>query len=600
MRRLLFALALFALLALGCSALVGGFEGNAAPVTVGEPEPEPEPEPTSCPDACAAAGFRCDIFDFDRCLSLCDAPDGGAPVGLVDCLEAEGASCQEARACLRPPANPPFKAAPWGTAVRDVAGPFTLDTSDGPWDFETEWTGRDSYLFVAWAPGSATAGVFSSPLRPLLMQSPPDVHYVFGWLSDQPGFEAARARWQTELDTLPEPQRTHWRERVHFVMPALTSGAGWVSDMLKARRANPPMYLGNELTSFAIDREQRLREVGMLGRLGANGVQADLSMLRHEALAFDFEATRQARLDTDGARVITLAQHVTAHDTIDVDVDWPGEAELAAFDTLEVDLSLECPQHRSAECGAWDYLSHLRRCDGATAADGGVEWDCGDELARWITPYWREGRWVTDISRRLPALKPGVNHLRWTANGQWDPRTTDYLVSLSLRLSNRGRGLRPTDAIPLWRGGTLDAAYDAAHPDRVVPIPADARRVELVTLLTGHGGNPPYNCNEFCDHQHRFTVDGVEHLQSFPEVRASAGCEARVGEGVVPNQHGTWYYGRGGWCPGLDVAPWVVDVTSEVTPGDDATLRYRATFADAPVTQLLGEVELSSWLVIWR
>lgn len=44
------------------------------------------------------------------------------------------------------------------------------------------------------------------------------------------------------------------------------------------------------------------------------------------------------------------------------------------------------------------------------------------------------------------------------------------------------------------------------------------------------------------------------------------GCAMRVKEGAVPNEHGTWLYGRGGWCDGLQVNPWRVDVTKQVGP----------------------------------
>ncbi|MEZ4405159.1 MAG: peptide-N-glycosidase F-related protein [Polyangiales bacterium] len=59
----------------------------------------------------------------------------------------------------------------------------------------------------------------------------------------------------------------------------------------------------------------------------------------------------------------------------------------------------------------------------------------------------------------------------------------------------------------------------------------------------------------------------MEFVRDFPEAQSPDGCANRVSEGVIPNQHGTWYFGRGGWCPGLDVAPWVVDVTSQARPG---------------------------------
>ena len=40
-------------------------------------------------------------------------------------------------------------------------------------------------------------------------------------------------------------------------------------------------------------------------------------------------------------------------------------------------------------------------------------------------------------------------------------------------------------------------------------------------------------------------------------------------EGVKPNQYGTWGYGRAGWCPGMDVAPYIIDITNQIEIGDD-------------------------------
>lgn len=41
----------------------------------------------------------------------------------------------------------------------------------------------------------------------------------------------------------------------------------------------------------------------------------------------------------------------------------------------------------------------------------------------------------------------------------------------------------------------------------------------------------------------------------------SRGAAAQVSFGVVPNQYGTWPFGRAGWCPGQHVDWWEVDVT---------------------------------------
>lgn len=40
----------------------------------------------------------------------------------------------------------------------------------------------------------------------------------------------------------------------------------------------------------------------------------------------------------------------------------------------------------------------------------------------------------------------------------------------------------------------------------------------------------------------------------------------QVLEGTVPNEHGTWLYGRGGWCNGAAVPLHVVDITTALLP----------------------------------
>lgn len=45
----------------------------------------------------------------------------------------------------------------------------------------------------------------------------------------------------------------------------------------------------------------------------------------------------------------------------------------------------------------------------------------------------------------------------------------------------------------------------------------------------------------------------------------------QVLEGVEPNEHGTWQYGRNGWCDGQDVKAWVADITADVAPAEGTT-----------------------------
>lgn len=542
----------------------------------------------SCESRCTVGDELCAPFDITTCTAGCDDTRNA-------CLADAGLDCFALRRCFRPAPSRPFATGPYGKAVKDLAGPVTLATNHGPWSFSEEWTGDDSYVFLAYS--AQTDDVFSDSLRTLLNASPRNVHYFFAWVSDEAGFRGARTLWEAEIQLMPVADREHWSTHVHFLDGRFDLAAGWVGEMMRARFASQPMYLGNGLTAFAIDRQQRIREVGMLGRLTGNGVAGEVSMLANEVKAFEFEFAREQRLAAEQATVLTLATSQSMRETLDFDVTIP---DTSGFDTLEADLALDCPQHMNANCGAWDYLSHLWLCEPATASDGGMTWQCDKELARWITPYWREGRWVTDISQQLATLQPGTKHLRYYASRQWDPREVNYLVSLSLRLSNKARGMKPVQTTPLWTGGNWNENYDAAKLPIDVDIPADAKKVELVTIVTGHEGNAPTNCAEFCNHQHIFSVNGVTHRQSFPEAQQNSTCLQRVTEGVVPNQHGTWYYGRGGWCPGWDVAPYVVDVTSEVTKGQANRVTYRTEFNGAPLTGHLGNIVLSSWLVVWK
>jgi len=68
---------------------------------------------------------------------------------------------------------------------------------------------------------------------------------------------------------------------------------------------------------------------------------------------------------------------------------------------------------------------------------------------------------------------------------------------------------------------------------------------------------------------------------------------------MTPNQGGTWWFGRGGWCPGQQVDPWVVDVTAEVTPGQPATVSYRGLFKSIdPPPDGAGDINMVSYLVV--
>lgn len=508
-------------------------------------------------------------------------------------------ACDDACVEAMPPLVP-FKPAPYGTKPKDTAGPFTFPSTEGDWDFEKSWTGADSYVFLVHAPGYVvyqngadySKDLFKQSLSVLLPKSPANVHYFFLPLkSSDPDWPAARDKWMAQLANIGG----EWPARVHFSDTGALDLANWIGDMMKYRYGTSLPYKQYDYMGFAIDRSQRIREIGMLGQLVQNGITTKLNFLAFEPQYYEFEWVRdQALKVAPKPTIVELAANKTVYDTYDVDVTLPDAQTISTFDTLEVDLTMDCDNHRDGECGAWDYLSHLWVCE---PGDGGPQ--CNAEIARWITSYWRETRWVTDISQMLPLLKGGMTHFRWWASGQFDPRKTNYIVSLELRLSNKNKGMRPVSATPLWSGGGWNASYDAAHPMKQLTVANGTKKSELYVLVTGHGASSD-NCAEFCNHEHHFAINGTDHSKSFPEAQSALGCTLDVGKGTVPNQHGTWYYGRGGWCPGWDVAPWIVDVTNDVKLGQSNDLAYTTTFGGQPVSVDRGTIVLSSYLVTWQ
>lgn len=56
------------------------------------------------------------------------------------------------------------------------------------------------------------------------------------------------------------------------------------------------------------------------------------------------------------------------------------------------------------------------------------------------------------------------------------------------------------------------------------------------------------------DAVHTLQVNGgKEFVVDFPTAGTQFGCADAVPNGSVPNEHGTWMYGRNGWCDGQQV-----------------------------------------------
>lgn len=547
----------------------------------------------------------------DDSVAQPDASDDATqPDADADAAPPPSAACQ----ALGLPSRA-WSSGPYGVHRGEIAGDFSLPMMDGStWTFSAEDSGCDLYLFL---PDTITisstnlSSVWTKNLSGLLAASPKNVHYFFVSGKSESAAAASTQAMQQEIDNelakLSDADRTQWAPRLHVVATRAQDLGNWVGDALRAQAA----------TGMAIDRRQVIHGVGNLSNvnLPASGswpFSQDLAYLANEAVYLDAQGDEMDRTDAENATVVTLFDGQVLSEYADTDATLPSAADLAKFDTLEVEVTQRCPDPTKIEfnnCGAWDYLAELYLgTPTQPEADAGAD-DAGDggdagpayswtELARFITSYHRETHWVVDATPMLALLQSGgLTHFRWSFAPSWNVQPT--ATTVSLRFSNQNKGYRPVQATYLYSGGAFGSQYNVGRAPAVVPIPQAAKKVHLWVTVTGHGG-ATNNCSEFCDHTHVFSVNAATYTRDFPMAGTADGCIAQDKNGMTPNQNGTWWYGRGGWCPGEQVDAWDTDVTKDVTPGQSATITYKGLFAGADPPDDSGNIDLTSWLVVYE
>ena len=113
---------------------------------------------------------------------------------------------------------------------------------------------------------------------------------------------------------------------------------------------------------------------------------------------------------------------------------------------------------------------------------------CGTELGRFITTYARPGRWIKDVSPFLSAMdEGGTQRIAFYTQQQYD-------ISLDLRFRNTGKGDRPQAMEYLERRRLQQRLQQLHRPHHLHP-PADATKVEIMAVISGHGfNNDSANC----------------------------------------------------------------------------------------------------------
>jgi hypothetical protein len=487
---------------------------------------------------------------------------------------------------------------PYGNLRHQLAEDFELPMADGTsWALSAEWTGCESLIFIPDTLVRSAAddrSIWVRDLDDLVAGSPRNTHYFF--VSAQRDEAATTSiadmleRVEDLLGDMEPEEATWWGERLHVVgAPARDLGGVVEAVILRGIGTN----------GFAIDRFQHVRGLGSFADVtrydaaaGSWPFEDNLSFAAHEARFFEMEAVRQARLDTQDATVVPMWTGEVISGYAEMDVALPSATDMATFDTFEIDVDMRCPDPEAAEvgnCGAWDYLAYLWVED----TDG--TWI---ELGRFITTYHREARWVADVTPMMAhLLQGGTRRFKWEWAPEWNVQPTE--TRLSLRFTDQGKGYRPRAVTRVATGGSLGSTYNDGRVPVDVPVSATAAKVELWALITGHGASTN-QCAEFCDHEHEFTVGAATHLASFPEAGTELGCIDMIEDQMTPNQSGTWWYGRGGWCPGAPVLPFSADVTAEVAPGGTATVGYRGLYDGDTAPDGSGDIVLNAWLVVYE
>ena len=562
--------------------------------------------------ACAAAAWTTSSCDGGGGTDDASADSGGDVVSDVN-VDAPLTTCPDNLPVLA------FSAGPYGSHRGDVSDDFSVPLTDGTtWSLKAAFTGCDSYVFVPDLPISSTntASMWTKPkdLAALVKQSAKNVHYFFvstaAAANATTSISNQNAAIQSLLATLSTDDQAQWSTHLHVVSQRAQDLGNWMSSAMTT-------YLSY---GFAIDRTQHVRGLGLpadVTRPNSSWFDNDLAYESYEGDYMNATAARAASLAAETATVVPLFGQGETHLDADggsgdgsvlagwaeTDAVLPSAAQMSAFDTLEVEVTQLCPSPGSNEfannCGAWDYIASLSVAP-ENAGDGGA---ANVEIARFITSYHRETHWVVDATPMLAELRSGgTRHFRWEFAPPWNVQPT--ATTVSLRFSNQKKGWAPAQKTFLFAGGNFDDQYNVGRTPVAVPIPQAAKHVELWAIITGHGGDPITNCAEFCDHQHQFTVGSSTYTKDFPEAQTQKGCIPDTANLMTPNQGGTWWYGRGGWCPGAPVVPWVVDVTKDAPPGQTVNVSYEGLLggntppaADAGGT---GNIDMVSYLVVYE
>ncbi len=431
------------------------------------------------------------------------------------------------------------------------------------------WTGCETYVFIVhYGSDTWSSQAFSSSMSNMITDGADNINYIV--MSAESSAADRIAQVQGIGDELIDIVETYfegaeaasWKRRIHLVQDNPEELPG-----IQELYVRYPGQIPDYISTFAVDRVQRYQEVSSIDIYAGGSFVPRISYARYVGPYFNWRHALEYRIDEEDEKGEVFKVGLFDGDiawssnwykefigkSVYFPLDLPDAATMEQYNFLEVDVTANCPGRRIPgerhpvfhECEAWDAVASLMVCEGG---DGDL---CESplELIRWITPYHNEGRWVEDISHVLPAFLAGGRH--WVALSG-----PDYLFDVDFRFSTKSGSETPVEHIEVLR------AYSSDEEDatREFELPKKFARVVATVVPSGHGDA------EFSTWTTTMNINGTDFSETFV-MESVQRCAMRTGEGVVPNQAGTWFYDRSSWCPGWPVERWIEDITSSVQPG---------------------------------
>ncbi len=487
--------------------------------------------------------------------------------------------------------NGNFEKGPYGFSFGDTAGDFTLPLESGDWKFSENRSSLENYIFIFYRPSnSESRTIWQTDLIRMFDNTPENTYYFFLVEGTEEIFAQRTEQLKNNIrNAVQISGKPGIMNKVHVVSKPVDNFESWFSDWLKRY---PDFFLG-------IDRFQKIRYGGSFHSWQSSTFDPKLEFIYKEAELYNFEHYLSQALEQNKERSViikgvdgeTFPEEGWVKD-IYFEAEFP---KLAEHGKLYIYLEQICISQKDCE---WDRLQHLYLCDNDDPDK------CDIEIGRWITTYGRSGKWLTDISSFLPLFKnSGKYKFRFTVTGD------NYINYLDLIFVEDEEAPVPSELIPLYSGTTqFNESYNDKFDKIEVAIPENFDKVIISAYITGHGnGSETENCAEFCKFESIFYVNDVPFSTKFDNAGTSLGCFNKVTKGVVPNQYGSWPFGRAGWCPGQDVKPINIDITEHVNPGEKNTIFFQSFLRGEnyipEVTDPSGyraEIPLSSYIVLWK